>query len=341
MARPAAHAIIDQMLAIMRLVNELSPADPTRAGVPISLDDMADKLGMKPAAVKRGIELLNICSESMPGYFVDYDDERNEVTPLRMDMAIDRTIGLTPHEAMALLTALDAMGFDRDDPLAKALGHALPPLTRERISGVQTQAAIAGTSDILGMLSQAIVEHLVVRLAYRSLTDAEPYTREVEPHSLSYDLEETAWYLTAWCHKAQAWRTFRVDRIAEASLTEESFASPLDARGAQGPTPVSDFLDGAQLATLAVHDPACVGDASLEPWRGLRPADERIAEAWVSHLGAEAQDGAFIAMIPWIPDQPWLARMVVSTLGGVEALDPPELRTQVSSLAQDLLGQLG
>lgn len=357
MARPSAHVIVDQMLAIMRLVNEIAPADPTHAGAPVSVDELARELSIKPAEVRRGISLLNVCSETLPGYFVDYDEQTDTVTPLRMDMAIDRAIGLTPREAMALLTALDAMGLDRDDPLVEALAQALPPLTRERIRGVEVQAASSGLGDVLGTLSQAVAQHRVVRLSYRGMRDVEPRSREVEPLGLSYDLEEGAWYLRAWCRTAGDWRTFRVDRVVEAQQTGEEFSSHLEQAGAQlanATSGIGGFLEGARVATLAVHDPTCVGEAAPDVWRGLRalPArdhqgrggndsrPEAVAQAWEALMPDERKQGAFVATIPWVEDQPWLARMIVATFGGVEAIDPPALRVQVREVARELLDAL-
>ena len=343
------------MLALMRLINELSPADPSLCGEPVSVDELARRLGIKPVEVRRDIDLLNVCSETLPGYFVDYDDQRDEVTPLRMDMAIDRTIGLTPREAMALLTALDAMGFDRGDPLVETLSQALPPLTSERIHGIEMQTSTSGLGDTLGTLSQALAEHRVVHLRYQNASDSSPRERDVEPQGLSYDLEESAWYLSAWCRMARGWRTFRLDRMDSAELREERFSPRLgnvgDSQGNE-PSSIDGFLKHALVATLAVHEPARVGDDAPETWRELRHASDdskpdaksetesAVALAWAALTGEERENGAFVATIPWVKDQPWLARMVAATFGGVEVVDPPELRAQVSETALKLLDEL-
>lgn len=338
MGRPTTHSIVDQMLALMRLVNELAPANPYEQGAPVAVSELARQLGITPEQVHRAIELLNVCGEAFPGYFVDYDEQSDTVAPLRMDMAIDRVIGLTPREAMALLTALDAMGFDRDDPLVDTLRQACPPLTGARISGAQTQAASKGLADTLGVLSQAIVEHRLVRMAYCGTADATPRSREVEPQSLTYDLEEMAWYLSAWCRSAGGWRTFRVDRARSVELLEETFTSRLEGSG--GGDALASFFQGAQVATLAVHDPTRVGDASPDGWRGLVRADNPDEHALAALTPQERAAGAFVATIPWVASQPWLARMVAATFGGVEAIDPPELRAQVREQARALIARL-
>lgn len=337
MGRPTTHSIVNQMLALMRLLNELAPDSPYEQGEPVAVSEIARRLGITPEQVRRAIELLNVCGEALPGYFVDYDEQSDTVAPLRMDMAIDRVIGLTPREAMALLTALDAMGFDRDDPLVETLRQACPPLTGARITGAQTQAASKGLADTLGALSQAIVEHCLVRMAYRGTADTAPRIREVEPQSLTYDLEEMAWYLSAWCRTAGGWRTFRVDRTSGVKLLDETFASRLE--GTSGDA-LASFLEGAQVATLAVHDPSRVGDASPDGWRGLARVDVPDERFLAALSPQERKAGAFVATIPWVASQPWLARMIAATFGGVEALDPPELRTQVRAQARTLLAQL-
>ena len=339
MPRPPAYHVIDQMLTIMRFINSLAPDDPTIPGKSIRVEELAKRVGMSVSDVRRSIRLLDDCGDAVMGFFVDYDPQSDEVIPWHMDMAIDRMLGLTPHEAMALLTALDAIGLERDDPLAQKILRAVPPLTAERVRGMEAQAQAKGTADMLASAAEAITSQTLVRVFYRNPSGQEVRERLVEPMRLSYDLEESAWYLDGWCRDAKGWRTFRFDRMRDLEPTGEPFASHIGTPAIDNTGDEFDeMLASRPLATLAIHDPDSLGDA--ETWRQLQKMDNPSSEDEARLTSREIEHGAFIAQIPWIQEMPWLAHKIISTLGGVEALHPADLRASVHDECTRLMGVL-
>ena len=335
MARPKADEQIRTMLEVMRVVGEHAPADKTLPGTPLPLAELAREVGRTPEQTKRAIRLLNDCGEVMPGYFVDFDEKAGVVTPWRMDVSIDKPLGLTPSEAQGLLTALDAMGVEHDDPLFSQLAGAFPPITRELVSGMEMQAESVGLARVLGTLTQAVAESRVVRMGYRGLADAEPREREVEPLRLTYDAGESAWYLLAWSRERAGWRNFRADRMEDVRLTNERFRTRVAGEGASS---LEEALCEAPRATLVMHDPTRMGEP--EDWRGLARVEDPAPADAALLTEQDVARGGYVASIPWLAQTPLLARRVVSTLGAVEAVRPPELRTQVKGLAEELLTRL-
>lgn len=65
---------------------------------------------------------------------------------------------------------------------------------------------------LLRDLEQAAKDGLTVGITYRKANAEQDDGREVDPYGLAYDRNE--WYVVAYCHRSQAVRTFRVDRIA-------------------------------------------------------------------------------------------------------------------------------
>ncbi|RCX17654.1 putative DNA-binding transcriptional regulator YafY [Fontibacillus phaseoli] len=77
---------------------------------------------------------------------------------------------------------------------------------------------------LLRDLEQAEKDGRTVLIAYRKENAGQADDREVDPYGLAYDRNE--WYVVAFCHRSQAVRTFRVDRIARLEPTEARFEKP-------------------------------------------------------------------------------------------------------------------
>ena len=69
------------------------------------------------------------------------------------------------------------------------------------------------------VVEQAIVERRVVRLVYRDRV-GKASERVVEPMAVVGRRDQ--WYLTAWCRLRDGVRHFRLDRIADATLTRDT-----------------------------------------------------------------------------------------------------------------------
>jgi predicted DNA-binding transcriptional regulator YafY len=110
-----------------------------------------------------------------------------------------------------------------DDALAK-IETVLPPRLRERIPDAtlfaprlgQRAARAAG----LGELRGAVKARHKVRFAYRD-AGGKPSARTVWPLGLFYWGQ--TWSLGAWCELRDGFRNFRLDRIAELAVLEDTY----------------------------------------------------------------------------------------------------------------------
>jgi proteasome accessory factor C len=66
-------------------------------------------------------------------------------------------------------------------------------------------------SPLVAAIKPALAQGETVHIAYQSLVDRQPYWREVFP--LRLEQHGNLYYLHAYCHLAEANRTFRLDRI--------------------------------------------------------------------------------------------------------------------------------
>jgi predicted DNA-binding transcriptional regulator YafY len=79
-----------------------------------------------------------------------------------------------------------------------------------------------GQSNVLQTLLTAIMEQKVVSIDYTTLEKEENTRRAIEPVGIYYAYDQ--WYLIAFCHLRNAYRTFRLDRISAISLTSDKFS---------------------------------------------------------------------------------------------------------------------
>ncbi len=136
-------------------------------------------------------------------------------------------LNLTPAEAAAIATALAAT---RAMPFAEAGRSALKKLAAvmasaprdtasKLVSHIRVVQGLGGTvSPVSDTVQQALIDSVAVELIYRD-AQARETARVVEPIGLFGT--HTGWYLAAWCRLRQAPRAFRLDRIAQATLTQE------------------------------------------------------------------------------------------------------------------------
>jgi len=145
-------------------------------------------------------------------------------------------LALTRDEAMTffLATRLLARASDeRDTAFIGAfvkLAQILPPVLAEHLRATADAYAMTPSNDrftrVFRVLTQAWEEHRVVQIAYGpSVYDhaAGPQQRRVRPLAIEPSALTRAIYLIAYDEERGARRTFKVERILEASLTPETF----------------------------------------------------------------------------------------------------------------------
>jgi predicted DNA-binding transcriptional regulator YafY len=113
--------------------------------------------------------------------------------------------------------------------LAK-LERVMSEALRGRVRALQETVSIAATrsraparSEALLTLAAAVGEQRRVRLRYSSGWSRET-KREVDPYGVMH--REGYWYAVGHCHLRKGMRLFRLDRVLEAEMLEETFARP-------------------------------------------------------------------------------------------------------------------
>jgi predicted DNA-binding transcriptional regulator YafY len=150
----------------------------------------------------------------------------------------------TDEEAFALtlgLRALRNLGLAAFAPAtegaAAKLGRVLPDSLRDSANAVEKMVAIepgpwviSTSGELLIRLCTAIRTRYGVGFHYES-HDRTSSHREVEPYGIVH--LDGRWYLVGRCRLREALRTFRLDRVSELEVTDQTFERPpgFDAKG--------------------------------------------------------------------------------------------------------------
>src|SRR5262249_11022816 len=194
----------------------------------LSGEALAQRLEVEPRSVRRYIMMLQ--DMGMPIQAVRGPGGGYELRPgFKLPPLM-----FTEEEATAIvLGLLGTARLEVDQPtmaiegaLAKVL-RVLPLRARERLNAVTANLVLspneqAGRPDasLLLDLSEAIQRRQRIAIDYRSHHDQVTH-RTVDPYGLAGWWSH--WYLVGYCHLRQGYRTFRLDRLEEMRVLEESF----------------------------------------------------------------------------------------------------------------------
>jgi predicted DNA-binding transcriptional regulator YafY len=206
-----------------------------RIGVP----ELARRLEVGERAVRRYAAMLRemgIPIEAELGRYGAYSLRSGYRLPPMMftaEEALGLALGLLAARHLGLAGVAPAV----EGALAK-LERVMPEALRGQVRALQKTVSIAAArpqaparSAALLTLSAAVDEQRRVRLRYRSGLSRET-EREVDPYGVMH--REGYWYAVGHCHLRGDMRLFRLDRVLEAEMLEETFARPagLDSPGA-------------------------------------------------------------------------------------------------------------
>ena len=170
----------------------------------------------------------------------DIRDLQSSGVPIRGEAGVgymlSRSYDLPPimfdeEEIEALVLGARLVGSFADPGLAAGISRALakvesvlPPRLRERIDA-SPLFAVDSRSPLehrrsLGSLRRAIHERRRVSIAYSDAAEAAS-TRIVQPLALYY--WGPTWTLVGWCELRDDFRTFRVDRVRDLRVLDETF----------------------------------------------------------------------------------------------------------------------
>lgn len=315
----------DRLLRLLGIVAYLDGAGP----VPVA--DLARRFGTTPAQIQKDVDALWV--SGTPGYWpddlIDFDAASIDrgVVHLTEARGMTRPLRLGTREAVALVAALRAMkatGAVQADPARSAVVESalgkLTDATGEAASAVDVRLAPGGDRQVVAAISSALVARHRLRIRYVTSSDVVS-EREVDPVRL-HTQDEFA-YLAAWCYRAAAPRTFRVDRILEAVET--------DVPVQEHPGEPSAEIDFAALFAGGSSPLATIRFAPRARWFA-----EEVPVESVRNL----PDGDFEVTLR-VTNPGWLRSTLIQLAPYVRSVAPRSLADDVAGAAREALAVYG
>jgi predicted DNA-binding transcriptional regulator YafY len=197
-------------------------------------------------------------------------------------------LSFTADEASMLLLGSDVMAqsFDAQyraaaESAGRKIAGVLPERQREDVRALRDriafiQSALRTTqdeSDRLPLLRRALLESRAVRFQYFARSHADgaqtPTVRIVHPYGLTH--MRSVWYLTAWDIARRDVRRFRLARIEELTVLEETFPRPAPFRLERRVLPADESIVVRVLL-----------DAEVARWAQEEPSYFRVTEETTS-----------------------------------------------------------
>jgi predicted DNA-binding transcriptional regulator YafY len=315
--RPAGPVVPERFAVLQALLAYLLAACGEANDAVIPAHEIVERFHIPEEELEEHLQLLNLVNFGGGCYTVYAALEGNSVH-------VDKELygdtfrlapRLTPLEARAIGLALEFVG-----PMIAADAHTPLDRVRKKLEETFGQFELAQTpnpqiaeaeADLVATLTEGIRERRLVEIEYQKEGEQTWSKRVVEPYSLERELPN--WRVHTWDRSRDAERSFRLDRMRSAQLTQELFE----------PRPAFDphgFRDGRSAKILYLKG---------------------VAARWAAERGATLlKDGTALAEMP-VGSAEWLIGEVLSQRGEAILLEPDAMRKAVADRARELANELG
>ncbi|WP_028709347.1 helix-turn-helix transcriptional regulator [Propionicicella superfundia] len=235
----------------VRRILALTPYLLQHPGVAVA--EVARVFGVTARQVRSDLEVLWMVGPG-PGLLTEIDMDALDsegVIHLSNASFLARPMRFTPDEALSLSVALRTVRELAAGEQAAVVDAAIAKLSGAAPAADEiVQVVLAsGREDVRDALNAAIENGQAVRLVYDGARRGSTTEPVVDPAQLY--TRDGVGYLRAWSHDAGAWRTYRLDRIAEATPT----GRPVGAHP-EPPADDTDWLARGTTVTLMLDRPA-------------------------------------------------------------------------------------
>jgi predicted DNA-binding transcriptional regulator YafY len=313
--RPSGPVAPERFGVLQSLLAHLLAACGENRSAVLAAPELAARFSIPLDELQDHLSLLNLVNFGGGCYavYAEHDGDSVRVEKELYGDVFRRPPKLTPLEARAIRLAIEYVG-----PTIAAEAHSPLRRVRKKLEETFGRFDLAGTPEprvasdeeaLVKALSRGAEKRLVVEIEYLKDGEDAPSLRRVEPYTIERELP--VWRVHTWDRTVDAPRTFRLDRMRSARITDESF----EPRDGFDPS----YLRNPRVARL-LHSPG-------------------IAR-WKLERGARAlTDGSAIAEVPYKTEE-WLLSEVLADHGETTVLAPQKLRDLVAKRTRRLQREL-
>lgn len=209
------------------------------------------------------------------------------------------------------------------EPLTELLhssGVVQPDAVGQRIRILAAAARPSGQH--FNTVASAVIERQQFDIEYAARSTGETTQRVISPQRLTHYRDN--WFVDAWCHRSEGLRTFSLDKIMTAELTDDVAKEVAE-----------EELDSTLGASYGIFSgaPTAVAEIIVSAEQARWVADEE----WHPKQQSEwLEDGRYKLSVPY--SQPWELLGDILRLGAeAEVVAPAELRTLLQQTLEKAL----
>ena len=315
--RPAGPVVPERFAVLQALLAYLLAACGEGHDTVIPAHEIVERFHIPEDQLEEHLQLLNLVNFGGGCYtvYAALDGDQVHVDKELYGDTFRLAPRLTPLEARAIRLALEFVG-----PMIAADAHTPLDRVRKKLEETFGQFELAQTpeprtgeaeADLVATLTEAIRTRRLVEIEYQKEGEQTPERRTVEPYSLERELPN--WRVHTWDRTRDGERSFRLDRMRSAQLTEMTF-EPRPGFEPHG-------LQNARTARVLYA--------------------KGVPARWAAERGATLlKDGSALADVP-AGSTEWLIGEILSHRGEAVLVEPEELRAAVANRARELANELG
>lgn len=288
-----------------------------------TVTDAARTFAITESQLRADIELLFCCGlpGGSPGDLIDIVLEEDRIIVLDPQQ-LDRPLRLLSEEALALLVAVRALadvpGLIEREALERVQRKLEEAIGADPAAPNPLEVALTpSTGDSLRLLREGVEQRRRVHLRYLGAARDEVTERDVDPMRLL--LREGYWYLEGWCHRAEAVRLFRTDRVESVALLDVPAAPPPQAV----PRDLADGLFQPSPEHMLIE-------------LSLRDSARWVADYYPCEYAHEQPDGTLHIGVR-TPGPDWVRALVLRLGAQVTVLAPASFAADVGDWAERAL----
>lgn len=271
--------------------------------------ELAERFEVSVRTIYRDIDAL-----SGAGIPVYAEAGRNGGIRLMHDFVLDQAV-LSQEEKQEILAALQSINIVRNIGESQTLQKLSALFAVPTDNWLEVDFSRWGNQGFdkekFELLKTAVIRRRHVRIRYAG-SDGTVWERTVQPYKLVY--KSKAWYLRAFCTEKQDMRTFKLNRILEMTLLEESFVRR------SFPEEQDESADDYPLIVL----------------RFPKEMAYRVYDEFDADQIEKQENGDLIASAR-MPEGAWLLSFLLSFGTQVEILSPDYLREEIVRQAEKIL----
>ncbi len=281
----------------------------------ITAKELAERFEVSVRTIYRDIDALS--SAGIPIYA---SQGKGGGIALPDEYILNKSV-LSENEQNEILFALQSLTVTQNPETDRVLSKLSSLFNKDKINWIEVDLSPWGSSKNqkvqFMVLKDAILNRQVILFDYANAS-GEKSSRKVEPVKLVFKVN--AWYMEGFCLAKNAYRLFKISRMADVRTTQEIFAERLR----------EELPEAAQEQSAQKWIDVLL---KISPHGAYRVFDEFDEKEITKN-----QDGSFTVATA-LPESEWLYNHILSFGADIEVLAPQSIRESIQNKLEGMLDQ--